>query len=285
MLAYDVRGRGPGLVLLHGIGSTATETWGAVADRLASEYTVLLPDLPGSGRSPLSEEGPTLNGVADHVVAAAQETGLHQFVVAGCSLGAAVAVRTAARQPHRVRGLFALCGFARPRATLWLQLEMWAARLARRDPALDAYLTPLAFSEPYVTALAAKEAGRRASRFAASAHGVREQITLALGVDVRGDLAALTMPALVVAAMADRLVAPEHSVELAEGIPDARLTAVGAGHAATVEEPDRIAEILAEFLREAYRPETGTARATTVRRAAVPAPRLLSTVPRPRTPR
>ncbi|MGW0812844.1 alpha/beta fold hydrolase [Streptomyces viridiviolaceus] len=264
MLAYDVRGRGPGLVLLHGIGSTATETWGPLADRLASEYTVLLPDLPGSGLSPLPDGRLVLSDVADRVMATAQEAGLEDFVVAGCSLGAAVAVRTAARRPDRVRGLFALCGFARPRATLWLQLEMWAARIARRDPALDTYLTPLAFSRTYVTAFAAREAQRRATRFAASAHGVREQIALALGVDVRGDLGTVTVPALVVAAMADRLVDPEHSVELAEGIPDARLTAVGAGHAATVEEPDLILGILTEFLREAHRPTHRTTRAATV---------------------
>ncbi|GGM23110.1 hypothetical protein GCM10010129_79310 [Streptomyces fumigatiscleroticus] len=53
MLAYDRRGRGPGLVLLPGLGSSATDTWGSLVDALAAEYTVVLPDLPGSGRTPL----------------------------------------------------------------------------------------------------------------------------------------------------------------------------------------------------------------------------------------
>ncbi|WP_121711840.1 alpha/beta hydrolase [Streptomyces sp. E5N91] len=288
MLAYDVRGRGPGLVLLHGIGSTATETWGPVADRLATEYAVVLPDLPGSGRTPLPDGRPALSEVADQVVAAAREAGLDDFVIAGASLGAAVAVRAAARRPDLVRGLFTLSGFVRPRAALWLHLEMWAARVARRDPTLDTHLTPLSFSEKYLSALTEQGARQQAARFAASAPGVREQIALALDVDLCGDLPAVTVPTLVVAAMADRLVDPEHSVELAERIPDARLTAVGAGHAAAVEEPGRVLEILTEFLREVnLRASTPPGhRSTAVRQPApTPAPRRPSRVPRPRSPR
>ncbi|MGV9915401.1 alpha/beta fold hydrolase [Streptomyces tendae] len=284
MLAYDVRGRGPGLVLVHGIGSTATETWGPLADRLATECTVVLPDLPGSGHSPLPDHPLTVTEVADHVVATAWEAGLDDFVVAGSSLGAAVAVSAAARRPDRVRGLLTLCGFARPRAALWLQLEIWAARIARGDPTLDSYLAPLSFSEKYLTALTPSEGARRAVRFAASAPGTREQIDLALSVDVCADLPAITMPALVVAAVADRLVEPEHSLELAEGLADARLAAIGTGHAAAVEDPGRVLEILTGFLREVHRTAPVARRRADGRRSTAAA-RYLSTVASPRFPR
>ncbi|MFH8625909.1 alpha/beta fold hydrolase [Streptomyces vietnamensis] len=267
MLAYDIRGRGPGLVLLHGMGSTAAGTWGTLADALAAEHTVVLPDLPGSGRSPLPDNPVALNDVAGQVVAA-DAAGLDDFVIAGASLGAAVAIRIAALRPDRVRGLFTLSGFARPRTTLWLQLEKWSSSLVGRDAALDAFLTSLTFPG--------------AARREASAPGTAEQIALALGLDVRGDLPAITSPALVVAAMRDRLVDPEHSVELAEGIPDARLAAIGAGHTATVEEPDLIVELLTGFLRRIGRHTPRTAR-------AAPAPalkrRLLTAVPGPHRPR
>ncbi|MER7539040.1 alpha/beta hydrolase [Streptomyces sp. NPDC097704] len=235
MLAYDIRGRGPGLVLLHGMGSTAAGTWGTLADALAAEHTVVLPDLPGSGRSPLPDSPPALNDVADQVVAAADAAGLDDFVIAGASLGAAVAIRIAALRPDRVRGLFTLSGFARPRTALWLQLEKWSSSLSGPDTDLDAFLTSLTFSG--------------AARREASAAGTAEQIALALGLDARGDLPAISSPTLVVATMRDRLVDPEHSVELAEGMPDARLAAIGAGHTATVEEPDLVLELLTGFLR------------------------------------
>ncbi|MFF0478472.1 alpha/beta fold hydrolase [Streptomyces sp. NPDC004284] len=187
------------------MGSTAAGTWGTLADALAAEHTVVLPDLPGSGCSPLPDSPPALDDVAGQVVAAADAAGLDDFVIAGVSLGAAVAVRIAALRPDRVRGLFPLSGFARPRTTLWFHLEKWSSSPAGRDAALDAFLTSLAFSG--------------AARREASAPGTAAQIALALDLDVRGDLPAITSPALAVAAMGDRLVDAEHSVELAEGLP------------------------------------------------------------------
>ncbi|SEE58610.1 alpha/beta fold hydrolase [Streptomyces sp. TLI_105] len=53
MLAYDILGHGPGLVLLHGIGGTAAGTRSPLVDALSGDCTVFLPDLPGSGRGPL----------------------------------------------------------------------------------------------------------------------------------------------------------------------------------------------------------------------------------------
>ncbi|MFJ7497278.1 alpha/beta fold hydrolase [Streptomyces sp. NPDC097727] len=281
MLAYDIRGRGPGLVLLHGIGSTATGTWGTLVDSLAAEHTVVLPELPGSGRSPMPGGRLEVSAVADHVVATAHAAGLDDFVVAGASLGAAVAVKVAARRPDRVRGLFTLAGFARPRTTLWLQLEKWASLRARPDGELSAFLTSLSFSEDYLVTLP-QDARHLAARPVASAPGTSKQITLALGIDIRGDLPAITAPTLVVAAMGDRFVAPEHSVELAEGIPDARLAAVKAGHTAALEEPGRILEILTEFLREVHQDDPVGSRTVAIRPAGHES-RFLPTITRPRS--
>jgi pimeloyl-ACP methyl ester carboxylesterase len=82
-----------------------------------------------------------------------------------------------------------------------------------------------------------------------TAPGTARQIALALAVDVRRDLPSVTAPTLVVAAAGDRFVAPKHAVDLADGLPGARLAAVRGGHAATFEEPDRTLEILTGFLR------------------------------------
>ncbi|MFF4355078.1 alpha/beta fold hydrolase [Streptomyces sp. NPDC001530] len=283
MLAYDIQGSGPGLVLLPGIGGTAADIWEALLADLAAEHTVVLPDLPGSGRSPLPAGLLEASAVADQVVATAHRAGLNDFVIAGTSLGAAVAVKVAARHPDRVRGLFTLCGFARPRTTLWLGLEVWASLHVGDDDELGTFLTSLFFSEDYLDARTPEVARQLTARLVASAAGTAQQIAFALGIDVRGDLPAVTAPTLVVAAAGDRFVDPEHSVELANGIAGARLAAVKGGHAAACEEPGRTLEILTGFLRDVvHRAHPGVSPTDAVRWPAGPGPRRLPTVPAPR---
>ena len=49
-LRYFVGGAGPPLALVHGLGGMATN-WRLVAPALATEHRVVVPDLPGHGRS------------------------------------------------------------------------------------------------------------------------------------------------------------------------------------------------------------------------------------------
>ncbi|MER7930710.1 alpha/beta fold hydrolase [Streptomyces sp. NPDC096057] len=283
MLAYDILGSGPGLILLPGIGGSAADTWDALVADLAATHTVLLADLPGSGRDPRPTARLEAGAVADRVVATAHEAGLRNFVIAGTSLGAAVAVKVAARHPDRVLGLFALSGFARPRTALWLNLEMWASLHAGHDEKLNALLTSLSFSEEYLADLTPDAARELHTRLVTYAPGTAQQIALALGTDLRADLPTITAPTLVVAATGDRFVAPEHAVELAHGIPGARLAAVRGGHAATYEEPERTLEILRDFLQDLHPARHGTTTAV-LRRPANPAAGQTPIIPGPRNP-
>ena len=49
-IAHDLRGSGPGLLLLHGFPQTRA-MWGPIADSLAARFTVVTPDLRGYGAS------------------------------------------------------------------------------------------------------------------------------------------------------------------------------------------------------------------------------------------
>ncbi|MEV6766672.1 alpha/beta hydrolase [Streptomyces sp. NPDC051105] len=107
--------------------------------------------------------------MADQVVEAAERAGLGDFALAGTSLGAAVAVKVAARRPGRVRGLVTLSGFARPRTSLWLRLETWASLHSPRDDALNAFLTSLSFSKEYLASCTSETARYPAARLLSSA--------------------------------------------------------------------------------------------------------------------
>ena len=48
--AFIKTGSGPALLLIHGIGDNS-DSWRTVLDELAKDYTVIVPDLLGHGRS------------------------------------------------------------------------------------------------------------------------------------------------------------------------------------------------------------------------------------------
>lgn len=120
----SVPGNGTPVVLLHGYADSA-DTWRAVLTRLeAMGRRAFAVDLPGFGRADRRRSGPLLpqfDAFADAILA---ETG--PVVLVGNSLGAATAVRAAARNPDLVAALIALDD---P-----LNARHWIARLARKRP-------------------------------------------------------------------------------------------------------------------------------------------------------
>ncbi|MGC5311820.1 alpha/beta fold hydrolase [Micromonospora zamorensis] len=249
MLSYDVRGTGPGLVLIHGTSSTGLGSWGTVLDDLAARYTVVLPNLPGSGDSPFPDGPLDVDTVADQIVAAAQDAGLETFALAGASLGAPVAIKVAARHAERVSRLATIVGFARPRPSLRLSLELWAGMVDRQDENLGKLIVMLSFSDEFLAALSEEQLQQVTAMMAADpAPGTAAQIDFGLRMDVRADLAKIQIPTLVVSAAGDRFVPPAHSQEVADGIPHARLVEVTGGHASIFEDPKQTLSALLTFL-------------------------------------
>jgi pimeloyl-ACP methyl ester carboxylesterase len=123
----SVPGNGTSVVMLHGYGDSAA-TWQAVLDEFAAAgQRALAVDLPGFGEAGPRRPGPLQPQFDSFVDAVLEEHG--PAVVVGNSLGAATAVRAAARNTERVKGLVALDD---P-----LSGQTWLARLARRKPASE----------------------------------------------------------------------------------------------------------------------------------------------------
>lgn len=236
-------------MLLHGTSSTGVGTWGTLLEGLAAGHRVVLPDLPGSGDSPLPDGPLDVDMVADQVVATAREAGLETFALAGASLGAPIAIRVAARHPERVRQLVTVVGFARPRPSLRMNLELWAAMFDRRDKDLGKLIVTLSFSDEFLAELPEDQLRQVLEMMTAHpAPGTAAQIDFGLRLDVRSDLNKIQVPTLVVSAVGDRFVPPAHSRELADGIPGARLVEVAGGHASIFEHPQQTLAAMLDFL-------------------------------------
>ncbi|MEV7127909.1 alpha/beta fold hydrolase [Streptomyces sp. NPDC093260] len=252
-LGRTVRGTGPGLLLAHGAGGGIDANYGPVMDALAAHHTVVGPDYPGSGRTPRADAPLTLDGLADALVATAVEEGVGTFAVAGYSLGAAVAVRAATRHPERVTALVLTAGFAHPNPRFLLAARMWRDLLDADDPeALAGFLALVAFSAPALDALGQDALDTALKTSAATVPpGTSDHVDLILdGVDVRDDLAAITVPTLVVSTTLDQLVTPYHHRQLSDGIPGARRAEIVSGHLPFVERPEEWGALIRDFLRD-----------------------------------
>jgi pimeloyl-ACP methyl ester carboxylesterase len=227
-----VRGSGPGLLLAHGGGGSIEGNFGSILDELATTHTIVGPDYPGSGDTPRSPEPLALDEVADALVRGAVDAGVERFAVLGYSLGTAVAVRIAVRHPERVTGLVLTAGFAHPDNRMRLAVRIWQDLLAVGDRELTArYLMLLAASAPALNALSPDEVEAAVAGLAEFIPaGSPEHVGLVTGVDTRDDLPLVSAPTLVVATVLDGLAPPEHSRQLAAGIPGAELVEVAAGH-------------------------------------------------------
>ncbi|HXM87268.1 MAG TPA: alpha/beta hydrolase [Solirubrobacteraceae bacterium] len=92
MLAFDRRGEGPPLLLLHGTTSSR-DVWTPLRDRLAAGNDVIAVDLPGHGDSPPS--GFTPPGWAREVADLLDEHGLERVAIVGHSAGGWTALELA----------------------------------------------------------------------------------------------------------------------------------------------------------------------------------------------
>ena len=96
-------GRGPTIVLVHGLGSDAKH-WLPVARDLARDHRVVLVELPGHGQAPLATPF-TLEQATLALDRAIADQSRDPVVLVGHSVGGLVAAAEALRSPSRVRAL------------------------------------------------------------------------------------------------------------------------------------------------------------------------------------
>jgi len=228
-LAVETRGQGPDLALLHGWGFDR-RAWDDVVARLAGRFRVHAIDLPGHGES-LDHPAGDLDEFARAVIDVLPP----HAALAGWSLGALVALRIAALVPERIRSLGLVA--ATPRFTkagdwqdgldpesLVLLSARWSA-----DPedAWREFRHLVAAGSPAPRELLRTLPGRPAST-GAMASG----LAVLSGTDLRGGLADLAMPTLVIHGARDALVPVAAGRFLAAAIPGARIEVIAdAGHA------------------------------------------------------
>ncbi|MER5929161.1 alpha/beta fold hydrolase [Streptomyces sp. NPDC002054] len=269
--AYERKGAGEPLLLLHGIGHHL-QAWQPVTGILAAQHDVIAVDLPGFGASePLPDGVPyDLATVVPALAALCTALGVERPHVAGNSLGGLLAL--AMGRAGLVRSVTALSP-----AGFWTEPERryaFAALLAMRAgakalplPAIEglarsaagrAALTGTIYARPARRAPEAVVAETLALR---GATGFRQ--TLAAGGSVRFTDDVPGLPVTIAWGSRDRLLLPRQGIRAKHTLPDARLVRLpGCGHVPMNDDPALVARVILDTARTP-RPRTDTGADTT----------------------
>src|ERR1700759_2669816 len=242
----DDTGKGTSLFLLHSLLSDRA-SFDAIAPELARSFRVIVPELPGFGRS--QAVGGGLSGIADRMAEAGREAG-EGAIVLGNGYGGFVALQMAIRHPGIAsRFIFADCGAAFSEPGREAFRNMAGASKAKGLAAITDVAMRRLFAPEFQTANPQLMADRRAA-FLRTDEGVFRAACAQLAeLDLRPELLKVTVPALVLVGEQDEATPPPMSHELAALLPDARLKIItGCAHVPQLQAPDVFLETIADFL-------------------------------------
>jgi pimeloyl-ACP methyl ester carboxylesterase len=178
---------------------------------------------------------------------------LRGAIFAGCSIGGYVLLELWRRAPERIKGLAFVCSKPQPDAEA--NLEKRAATIARARSGMVAKV----FDEGAVSLVGATARARRpeivAEVRAQMTLTVEAQVAVQAGLAARPDsvptVATITAPVLAIAGGEDGAVSPAEmeAFRAAPGGCEYHLLA-DAGHLAAYEQPDRVAAIMSQWMRQ-----------------------------------
>jgi len=266
-LHYVRQGRGPAIVLLHGLGGFG-ESWRKTIDVLARSADVLALDLPGCGLSAKPRARYDLDFFTRVLHGFLDAVGVGRMSLVGHSLGGAVAVTYALTHPARVERLALVSavvpGFDyRPSwlyrmatvrglgeaAALCARRSLYRAAIARCFHAPDAREVDALVDWSY----AARTAWDAKSAYLATLRDLRADFA-GRAAAYRRVAATLGLPVLLVHGRQDPVVGATHCANVAKGFPRASVRWVdGCGHFPQIEHADTVNGWLEDFLVDRVR--------------------------------
>jgi pimeloyl-ACP methyl ester carboxylesterase len=266
-IRYFVGGDGPPLVLVHGLGGSATN-WVELAPLLARDYRLLVPDLPGHGGSEPLAGVSGLQSYADRVASVIEHERAAPAPIVGHSLGGLVVLRLALRRPDAVSAVVLAASAGLSVGNVWGRNLLTAftvvrpGRLAGRYRSLvsrSPLLRRLVFGFVSVadptglsdTSVEGFLAGQVLHTDTGSAwRALRED-------DPRAELERLEQPALVLWGSDDVQLPLDDAFEYARRLRAPLRVIAGCGHLLIGERPEPCASAIRQFLVSVGSPRAG----------------------------
>src|ERR1700744_2321735 len=216
----DDTGKGTPLVLLHSLLSDRA-SFDAIAPELAKSFRVIVPELPGFGRSQVLHGG--LAGIADRMAEAVREAG-EGAIVLGNGYGGFVALQMAIRHPGIAsKFILADCGAAFSEPGRDAFRNMAAASKAKGLAAITDVAMRRLFAPEFQDRHPDLMRDRREAFLKTDPEVLQAACAPLPALDLRPKLPKVKVPVLVLVGEHDEAPPPPMSQELAALLPDARL--------------------------------------------------------------
>jgi pimeloyl-ACP methyl ester carboxylesterase len=124
---YKIGGQGPAIVLLHGYAETS-HMWLPLMPQLATNHTVIVPDLRGAGNSERPQGGYDKKTMAKDIHELVQQLGFKEVSIVGHDIGLMVAYAYAAQFPSEVNKVVLMDAFlpgVGDWKSVWLMRDLW----------------------------------------------------------------------------------------------------------------------------------------------------------------
>jgi len=264
-VAYAEAGEGPVLMLIHGMGGNF-ENWQAVIEPLASDHTVLAPDLPGHGESAPGGGDYSIGALAAGLRDLLLALGHERATLVGHSLGGGIAMQFTYQFPEMVERLVLVSSGG-------LGPEVSPILRAAALPGADLFIAATAGVGGRVGSVLGRGLGAVGLRpnadvaevargYASLADPKRRAAFLATVRSVIGTggqrvnagdrlYLAEALPVLIIWGARDPIIPAHHGEHAHRSIQGSRLEVFeGVGHLPQLEAPARFIAVLEEFLAE-----------------------------------
>jgi pimeloyl-ACP methyl ester carboxylesterase len=251
-LAYERRGEGAPLVLLHGF-PLDHHLWSEVAPLLEDTFDVILPDLRGFGSSTMIDAPHSMDDYASDIASLLNHINIPKAAIVGHSMGGYVALAFARLYPDRVSGL----GLVSSQVLADTPERKEGRYKSAADVEANGIGSVVDAMTPKFTADERWQAYARASMErqqpaayvgALKAMAERPDSTLLLSSlrdGYAGQGGAFHFPIVIIHGDADALIPIDRAREIKAALPQAHLVEIpGAGHMPMMESPEKTAQAL-----------------------------------------
>ncbi len=252
-LAYDDVGAGPAVVCLHAIGHGADD-FARLGRRLGDRHRVLALDWPGQGWSDPDREPPTSRRYAALLAGFLAAVDAGPVVLIGNSIGGGVAIRHAAADPARVRGLVLANCSGLDAFDVVTRVACGAMARFFRAGVRHARWYPRAFAAYYRMVLPLPAAAAQRARIVAAADEIAPVLAAAWqrfadpDADLRPLAPTIACPVLFTWATRDRFIQLRRNLPAIRRFKQARVVELDAGHAPQLETPEAFESEVAAFI-------------------------------------